>query len=125
MEEQESSTKNFVFYAIAWFLSCALLIFAMLNTFEMVRDVLKWIATTIDDTGKRVDFELMIGTITQGMFFIGGCLSVGLAIGFEYYFRLGEKKGLLVKRVVKVFAALIGVILVSFLVRVLVPVIFF
>ena len=126
MEEQESSTKNFIVYIIAWFLSCALLIFTMLNTFEMVRDILiKWIAPTIDNTAKRLDFELMVGSLTLGMYFIGGTLSVGLAIGFEYYYRLGDKKGLLYKRIFKVFAILIGVILVTFIVRILGPVLLF
>ena len=125
MEEQEPNWKNMVFYGVAWFIACALLILAMLNTFLMVDDILKWIAASINDTGKRLDFELTIATITQGMYFIGGTLSVGLAIGFEYYFRLGDKKGLLFKRVAKVFAILIAVILVSVLVRILVPVLFF
>jgi hypothetical protein len=125
MEEQDSSWKNMIIYGVAWFIACVLLILALLNTFELVRDSLSWITAAIDDVGKRQEFEWTVAAITQGMFFVGGCLAVGLAIGFEYYFRLGEKKGLLVKRVATVFVTLIAIIIVSVLVRIIVPVILF
>ena len=117
MEEHESIWKSPIITTITWFIACVLLILAMLNTFVMVQDILKWIAASIDETTRRLDFEITGAGITQGMFFLGGCIAVGLAIGIEYYFRLGEKKGLLFKRVAKVYIILVATIIVTVLVR--------
>ena len=47
------------------------------------------------------------------MYFIGGCITVGLAVWLEYYFRRGEKVGKLVQRVVRVFVIEILVIVLT------------
>ena len=124
MEEHNPTWKSTVLYNVAWFIGCVLLILAFLNVFNMVQDILKWIAASIDVTTDRLNFEYTINAITQGMFFLGGASAVGLAIGIEYYFRLGDKQGKLISRIIKVFGILLTVIVVSVLVRVLVPVIF-
>ena len=35
MEEHEPNWKNMVFYGVAWFIACLLLVIALLNTFEL------------------------------------------------------------------------------------------
>jgi len=119
MEEQEPNWKNMVFYGVAWFIACVLLVLAMLNTFELVRDILTWITASLD-VQKARDFGWTVSAITQGMLFVGGCLAVGMAVGLEYYFRLGEKKGQLFRRVFKVLGIEIAVIVVSLVARVLI-----
>jgi len=119
MEEQEPNWKNMVFYGVAWFISCVLLIVAMLNTYELVSTILTWISSNLD-VQKARDFSFTVSTITKGMLFIGGCLAVGLAVGLEYYFRLGEKKGQLFKRVFKVMAIEVGVIVLTIVARILI-----
>lgn len=118
MEEHESNWKNFVFYGLAWFLSCVLLVIALLFTIEMVEEILNWISMTISDVSKQRDFDWTVAAIKQGMYFISGCITVGLAVWFEYYFRKGEKVGKLFQRGFKVFAIEILVIVVAFVVRV-------
>jgi hypothetical protein len=119
MEEQEPNWKNMVFYGVAWFIACVLLVLALLNTFELVRDILNWITASLD-VQKARDFGWTVSAITQGMLFVGGCLAVGLAVGLEYYFRLGEKKGQLFQRVFKVMVIEISVIIVSIVARLLI-----
>jgi len=119
MEEQEPNWKNMVFYGVAWFIACVLLVLAMLNTFELVRDILNWITASLD-VQKARDFGWTVSAITQGMLFVGGCLAVGMAVGLEYYFRLGEKKGQLFQRVFRVMAIEISVIVVTIVARLLI-----
>jgi hypothetical protein len=119
MEEQEPNWKNMVFYGVAWFIACVLLVLALLNTFELVRDILNWITASLD-VQKARDFGWTVSAITQGMLFVGGCLAVGMAVGLEYYFRLGEKKGQLYQRVFRVMAIEIIVIVVTIVARVLI-----
>jgi hypothetical protein len=119
MEEQEPNWKNMVFYGVAWFIACVLLVLALLNTFELVRDILNWITASLD-VQKARDFGWTVSAITQGMLFVGGCLAVGMAVGLEYYFRLGEKKGQLYQRVFRVMAIEISVIVVTIVARLLI-----
>lgn len=113
MEEQEPNWKNMVFYGVAWFIACLLLVFALLLTFQFVETILDWISTTISDVGKQREFGWTISAITQGMYFLGGCITVGLAVWLEYYFRKGEKVGKLFQRVVKTFVIEIIVVVVT------------
>jgi hypothetical protein len=118
MEEHEPNWKNMVFYGVAWFIACLLLVLALLNTFEFVRTILDWITASISDVGKARDFGWTVTTITLGMFFVGGCITVGLAVWLEYYFRKGEKVGKLFQRVLKVFVIEILVIVLTIAARV-------
>jgi uncharacterized membrane protein len=113
MEEHEPNWKNMVFYGVAWFIACLLLVIAMINSFELISTVLDWITNGISDVGKQRQFGWTIQAIKQGMYFIGGCITVGLAVWLEYYFRKGEKVGKLVQRVVRVFVIEILVIVLT------------
>jgi hypothetical protein len=113
MEEQEPNWKNMVFYGVAWFIACLLLVFALLLTFQFVETILDWISASISDVGQQREFNWTIGAITQGMYFLGGCITVGLAVWLEYFFRKGEKVGKLFQRVVKTFVIEIIVIVVT------------
>jgi uncharacterized membrane protein len=118
MEEQEPNWKNMVFYGVAWFIACLLLVLALLNTFELVSTILDWIAAGISDVGKQRDFGWTVSAIKEGMLFVGGVLTVGLAVWLEYYFRKGEKVGKLFQRVARVLITEIIVIVVTIAVRV-------
>jgi hypothetical protein len=120
MEEMEPNWKNMVFYGVAWFIACLLLVLALLNTFELVRTILDWITASINDVGKQRDFGWTVAAITEGMLFVGGVLAVGLAVWLEYFFRKGEKVGKLFQRVARVFITEVVVIVVTIAARVII-----
>jgi hypothetical protein len=113
MEEHEPNWKNMVFYGVAWFIACLLLVLALINSFELISTLLKWITNSISDVGKQREFGWTVAAITQGMYFIGGCFTVGLAVWLEYFFRKGEKAGKLFQRVARVFVIEILVIVLT------------
>ena len=121
-QEHEPDWKNMVFYGVAWFIACGLLVLAMLSTIEFVNTGLTRIAQTITDLSKQSGFERTHTAISEGMYFIGGISAVGLAVWFEYYFRKGEKVGKLFSRVAKtllievviVVAANVGIIAIQY-----------
>jgi hypothetical protein len=63
--------------------------------------------------GKQREFGWTVAAITQGMYFIGGCITVGLAVWLEYFFHKGEKVGMLFQRVFKTFIVMIVVIVLT------------
>lgn len=112
-QEQEPNWKNMVFYGVAWFIACLLLVVALFTTFDLVRTILDWITSTITNVQKARDFGWTVTAITEGTLFVGGVIAVGLAVWLEYYFRKGEKVGKLFQRVVRVFVTEIIVIIVT------------
>jgi uncharacterized membrane protein len=118
MEESEPNWKNMVFYGVAWFIACLLLVLALLNSFELVRTILDWITASIKDIGKQRDFGWTVSAITEGMLFVGGVLAVGLAVWLEYFFRKGEKVGKLFQRVARVLITELVIIVVTIAARV-------
>jgi len=113
MEEHEPNWKNMVFYGVAWFIACILLILAALSIIEFVNAILVRIAATIMDSAKLQNFGWTKTAIISGMYFVGGIIAVGLAVWFEYYFRRGEKVGKLFQRVAKTLLIEIVIIVVA------------
>ncbi len=113
MEEHEPNWKNMVFYGVAWFISCGLLVLALVSTIEFVNSVMGRIASTITDLAKQSDFGRTSTSISEGMYFIGGVAAVGLAVWLEYYFRKGEKVGKLFSRVGRTFLIEIVIIVLA------------
>lgn len=101
-QEHEPNWKNMVFYGVAWFIACGLLVLAMLSTIEFVNSILARVAENITDLVKQLNFGRTRTAISEGMYFVGGISAVGLAVWFEYYFRKGEKVGKLFSRVAKI-----------------------
>ncbi len=113
MEEHEPNWKNMVFYGVAWFIACILLILALLSTIEAVNTILVRIAANITDYAKELEFGRTKTTIIEAMYFIGGIAAVGLAVWFEYYFRKGERVGKLFQRVAKTLVIEIVIIVLA------------
>ena len=113
MEEHEPNWKNMVFYGVAWFIACGLLVLALVSTIEFVNSIMSRIASTITDLAKQSDFGRTSTSITEGMYFVGGIFAVGLAVWLEYYFRRGEKVGKLFRRVAGTFIVEIVIIVVA------------
>lgn len=113
MEEIEPNWKNMVFYGVAWFISCILLILAMLSVIEFVNAIFVRIASTITDYAKESSFGYTKTIIIQAMYFVGGITAVGLAVWFEYYFRKGERVGKLFSRVARTFLIEIAILVLA------------
>ncbi len=122
----ETKEKSHVFqtllYAIAWFISSLLAVVDLLNLRETVLDVLTSIQFGIqqNDLQNAQEFGKTIQAIDQGLLFLGGTVAVALAVFFEYYFRKGEEKGKLVKRIVWVISIEVAIYLVLLLIQVIV-----
>jgi hypothetical protein len=124
-QEHEPNWKNMVFYGVAWFIACLLLVLALLNTIEFFRTILDLITANIKDVGKARDFGWTVTAIVEGMFFVGGIIAVGLAVWLEYFFRKGEKVGKLASRVTRVFIVEVLVIILTLVCRVVIQVVGF
>jgi hypothetical protein len=112
-----------ILYSLAWLICSVLVIVDALVVREATLDVLTIMrARSIEASAENerakteIDTGFIVGAIDQGMLFFGGVVAVVLAIAIEYYFRMGQKKGVLLKRV----GMVIGVQLVVFIVCVLI-----
>ena len=112
-QEHEPNWKNMVFYGVAWFIACGLLVLAMLSTIEFINSILVRIAENITDLAKQLNFGRTRTAISEGMYFVGGISAVGLAVWFEYYFRKGEKVGKLFQRVAKTLLIEVAIIVIA------------
>ena len=59
-----------------------------------------------------------ISLIDDFMLLILGCATIAIVISIEYYFRRGRPKGLLLKRIGKVFGIELAIIVLSIIIRI-------
>ena len=120
MENNEPHWASTILYSLVWLICSLLVIVDVLVIREASLDIMT-VALAQKQTGsERMALGLSIDAIDRGMMFFGGILAVSLAIAIEYYFRIGQKKGLLLKRIGRVFGALIGVFIVCVIIQTLV-----
>lgn len=122
--EQKSNRSASILYILAWLVCSILVIVDVLSIREASKDILT--AARANQIAKSAEGEkgsTLISTgfkmtaIDQGFLFIGGILAVVLAIAIEYYFRIGNQKGILLKRIGLVVAIQVGVFIICVLIQ--------
>jgi len=119
MDQSKGSWSASILYALAWLVCSLFVIIDVLVVREATLDVMTAIqANRIEASaeGEKVKTQIeagfVKGAIDQGMLFVGGIVAVVLAIAIEYYFRIGQQKGVLLKRILWVLGIQIGVFIV-------------
>jgi len=103
METKAAGWQRTLCYVVAW-LASILLIFADLMAIRYVLlDLMAWMAIS----GWTIEF------VDRGMLLVLGCIGLALAVAFEYYFREGSVRRLLLRRVVKVLGIELAVFVVG------------
>jgi len=122
--EQKSNWSASILYMLAWLVCSILVIVDILAIREASKDILT--AARANQIAKSAEGEkgsTLISTgftmtaIDQGFLFMGGILAVVLAIAIEYYFRLVNQKGILLKRIGLVVAIQVGVFIICVLIQ--------
>jgi hypothetical protein len=108
----------------AWFVACVLILLDVLYVFEAFESVLAAIqgaqqASFIQSGGIGLDFQVfyVLSALDNVVLLVLAVLAVAGAITIEYYFRKGQPKGLLLKRIGIVFGIEIAILVVSVLIR--------
>jgi hypothetical protein len=124
MEQQNHSWSASILYGLAWLICSILVIVDILAIREASLDILTAVQYSqleaAEETEKgalRIQTGFTLQTIDQGFMFIGGIVAVTLAIAIEYYFRLGQQKGHLLRRVGIVVGWLVGIFIVCVVIQ--------
>jgi hypothetical protein len=96
-------------YVLAWIFCFLLVIVDILAVRETTLDILTAVqvnrianAPEAQANLQRIRFGFSIQAIDQGFLFVGGIVAVIFALGIEYYFWTGRKKGKLLPRIGRV-----------------------
>ncbi len=106
MESDKGNWSLTILYALAW-LICALLVMvdifmvrqAAVTTFSVIQARRVEASATGDKTATQYSAGYQLQAIDEAMLFGGGIVAVVLAIAIEYYFRMGQKLGKLLRRI--------------------------
>ena len=127
METEQPHWASGILYSLAWLVCCLLVIVDILGIREASLDVVTAIQVQRVENapeGQAKLEELRTGftmqAIDQGLLFFGGVVAVVLAIGLEYYFRMGRQQGKLLRRIGQVVGIQIGIFLACVIIQTLV-----
>jgi hypothetical protein len=127
MENQETHWSSTILYSLAGLISSLLIIVDILAIREASLDVLtafqvQRVANAPEGQGniEVVETGFAMQAVDQGLLFFGGIVAVAFAIGVEYYFRTGQKKGQFWQRVLRVVGILLAVFIVCVVIQTLV-----
>ncbi len=122
--EHEGSCLVSLGQYFAWFVTSILAVVDMLYVREAVIAILSAIQSAKDVAyhaagGLGLDFStgFALSLADEIILFILGIATIAAVVTIEYYFRKGQPKGLLLKRIGKVVAIEAGIIVVSIIVR--------
>lgn len=97
-------------YIVAWLVSIALMIVDLAIVREIVNRMMTSIGLVMASADPeswplaRLTFGWIRGVVDQSLLLILACAGITLTIGVEYYLRRGIPKGLLCKRIIRVFS---------------------
>jgi uncharacterized membrane protein (Fun14 family) len=124
LDENKGSCLVSLGQAFAWLVTSLLAVVDMLYVREAVLAILFALQATKSEAyhaagGLGLDFStgFAISLADDIMLFILGIAAVAAVVTIEYYFRRGQPKGLLLKRIGKVAAIEVGIIVISILIR--------
>jgi hypothetical protein len=113
-----------ILYSLAWLICSFLVVVDALTVRQATLDVLtavqvRQVEASAENERVRtqLDTGFVIGAVDQGMLFFGGVVAVVLSLAIEYYFRMGQKQGVLLKRIGMVAGIQVAVLIVSLLVQ--------
>ena len=122
--EIKKPISSAVIYIAAWILCSFIVIANVLFVREAVRDVMTAVtiyrienAAVGEANAEAINAAFVKQTVDYIVMIVGGLAAVSLSLYFEYYFRMGRQQGVLMKRIGKVFAFLVGVLVVALIVR--------
>ncbi len=127
MEEKQASWSITILYLLAW-LICSLLAItdvlmvrgAVVTSLSAVYARQVEASSSGEQGAAKIEATNRIQAIDQWFLFGGGIVAVSLAIAIEYYFRIGQKMGNLLKRIGIVLGIEVGMIVVCILIQALV-----
>jgi hypothetical protein len=107
------ATSILVIFDALYFREAVLSIF---NRFQAAQDIVYH-----QKGGLGLDFSTGFALLMwdEIMLLLLGIAAIATVVGVEYYFRKGQPKNLLLKRVLKVFGIEIGIIVVSIIIRII------
>jgi hypothetical protein len=113
--------------AFAWLVTSLLAVVDMLYVREAFLSILLALQATKEQAyhaaeGLGLDFStgFAVSLADDVILFILGIGTVAAVVAIEYYFRKGQPKGLLLKRIGKVAAIEVGIVVVSIIIRAIV-----
>ena len=116
--ETEHERKAPLTYIIVWIVSVALTLLDMALVRAAGLEVAAWYARrAVDTTAERLNFDFLINFVDRASLFVMVIAALGLAVALEHYFRSAGKEGKLLRKGWKPLAILLGVGLLSQLVR--------
>ena len=115
---------------LAWVITTIVAIIDGLAIREAILAILAWVRVINTEAYRRaggVGDDILtnfgLAAVDNAVLFILACALVAFTIWIEYYFRKGRPKGLLYKRIGKVAAVEIGIIIAALLIRQIVSVV--
>ena len=123
MEKSQGNWSTTILYYLAWLICCLLIVADIL----MIRQASVTTLSAIyakrieasapgEKNANQINLSNQVTVIDEVVLFGGGVVAVALAIAVEYYFRMGQKKGMLVKRVGTVVGIELVLLLICFLI---------
>ena len=127
MENSQPHWMGSILYVLVWLVCCLLAVADMLAIRETSLDILTAVqvqrienARETQANMERIHFGFKMQAIDQVMLFVGGIIAMIFALGIEYYFRMGQKKGVLLQRIGRVVAIQVGIFVICVIILTLV-----
>jgi len=117
-QSPEAQEKPSLFYVVVWLLSVALLLadMGLLRTAGL-KVMALYSTRAIESTAERLNFNFVLSFVERASLFVMAIAALGLAVVLEFHYRKLAKERALLRKGWKPLAILIGIGLVSFLVR--------
>ena len=127
MENSQPHWMRSILYVLVWLVCCLLAVADMLAIREASLDILTAVqvqrienARETQANMERIHFGFKMQAIDQVMLFVGGIIAMIFALGIEYYFRMGQKKGVLLQRIGRVVAIQVGIFVICVIILTLI-----
>jgi len=127
MENSQPHWMRSILYVLVWLVCCLLAVADMLAIREASLDILTAVqvqrienARETQANMERIHFGFKMQAMDQVMLFVGGIIAMIFALGIEYYFRMGQKKGVLLQRIGRVVAIQVGIFVICVIILTLV-----
>ena len=119
-QSPEAEKKPSLLYLLVWFLSVALLLVDMGLLRAAGLEVMALYSTlAVETTAERLNFNFVLSFVERVSLFVMAIGALGLAVVLEFHYRDLSRREMLLRKGWKPIAILVGIGLLSLLVRVL------